>query len=180
MSLKTDFFGIGNLSKLRVTVMMAFFAAISIVFGKFLALSVGETLRFSFENTPILLSGMLFGGIPGALTGLIADILGCILRGYAINPIITIGAVVIGFMGGLFSYRKKKFVNILLSVLFAHVFGSIIIKTIGLSVILNYPFWITLFQRFLNYVIISLTEIVFFYTLFKSKTFIKQSQQLLR
>lgn len=159
---------------------MALFSAISIILGKFLAVSIGETLRFSFENTPLLLAGMLFGSIPGAITGIVADLLGCLLRGYAINPIITLGATVIGFMGGLFAYKQKNLPNILLSVLFAHVIGSIIIKTIGLCVILNYPFWLTLFQRSLNYILVSIPDAFILCCLFKNKNFNRQIKSFLR
>ncbi len=175
-----DLFGILNLSKLKVTVMMAILAAVSIVFGKFLALPIGEILRFSFENTPLLLSGILFGSIPGAITGIVADLLGCLLRGYSINIIITLGAAVIGFIGGIFAYKSKNILNILLSVLFAHILGSVIIKTVGLSIVLNYPFWITLFQRSLNYVIVAISDAVILICLFKNKSFIKQTKTFLR
>lgn len=180
MSNKSNILGIINLSSLKSTTLMAIFAAISIVLGKFLALSFGETLRFSLENTTILLAGMLFGCIPGIVTGIVADLLGCILRGYAINPIITLGAAVIGFMGGLFAYHKKNFLNILFAVLSAHLLGSVIIKTVGLSVILNYPFLITLAQRFLNYTIISAADLLVLCSLFKNKNLTRQLQLFLR
>ena len=46
----------GNLRLLAVS---AFLAALSIICGKYLALSLGNVLRFSFENLPILLAGMM-------------------------------------------------------------------------------------------------------------------------
>ena len=67
-------------------VVCAFLVALSIVCGKFLAIPVGEILRFSFENLPILFAGLAFGPVAGALVGVCADLLGCVLRGYAINP----------------------------------------------------------------------------------------------
>ena len=47
-------------SNLRLLAVSAFLAALSIVCGKYLALPVGNVLRFSFENLPILLAGMMF------------------------------------------------------------------------------------------------------------------------
>ena len=61
---------------LRVTVALSLMVAISIVCGKYLAFSVGEFLRFSFENLPIILSGILFGPAAGALVGIVADLVG--------------------------------------------------------------------------------------------------------
>lgn len=175
-----DILGLGNLKKLKTMILVGIFAAISILLGKFLAISIGETLRFSFENTTIILSGMLFGPITGAVTGLVADLLGCLLRGYSINFIITFGAVSIGFLAGLFSYRKKSTINIILSVIISHVLGSVIIKTFGLSIVLSYPFWITLFQRSINYAIVSLAEIILLIIIFKNKSFERQLREFLR
>ena len=83
---------------LRVTVFSALLAAISIVCGKYLAFNMGDFLRFSFENLPIIFAGMAFGPLIGALVGVVADLVGCLLVGYAINPIITVGAAAIGLI----------------------------------------------------------------------------------
>ena len=52
---------------LTVLVISAFLAAISIVCGKYLAIRGGDVMRFSFENMPILMAGMLFGPVIGAV-----------------------------------------------------------------------------------------------------------------
>ncbi len=167
-----------NMSNLKVLVTAAFFSTISFVCGKFLAFNVGDTLRFSFENLPIILSGMLFGPMVGAVTGLAADIIGCILRGYTINPIVTFAAAFIGFSSGLvFDLSKKIRINlgIIITVLFCHITGSVIIKTVGLCFLPPYyPFAITLFQRIINYIVMAVLEIVVLEILFKNKYFYKQ------
>jgi ECF transporter S component (folate family) len=86
-----------NLSNTKVLAVSALFAAISIVCGKFLAFNVGDTLRFSFENLPIIIISIFFGPLSGMLCGVVADLLGCLLRGYAINPILTLASAYIGF-----------------------------------------------------------------------------------
>ena len=50
---------------LRVMVLCSVFVAISIVCGKYLAFNVGDFIRFSFENLPIIFAGMAFGYIAG-------------------------------------------------------------------------------------------------------------------
>ncbi len=165
-----------NLGNLKIMITAAVFAAISIVCGKFLAFPIGETMRFSIENLPLLLAGFLFGPTVGAITGLVADIVGCILRGYAINPIITVASVFIGFTSGaVFSLLKKANVHlrIIIAVVICHLVGSVIIKTIGLSIILGYPFALTLIQRVINYIIVALAEFAVLEILFKNKSFMK-------
>ena len=97
-----------NITNLKVLVTAALFSTISFVCGKFLAFNIGDTVRFSFENLPIILCGMAFGPAVGALTGLAADIIGCILRGYAINPVLTFAAAFIGFSSGAIFNSSKK------------------------------------------------------------------------
>ena len=115
----------------RLLVRLALFAALSAVLKP---LQIGnDFLRFSFENTPILLCGYLFGPVCGAITGAVGDLLGCLICGYAINPIITLGAGLFGCMAGLFGERGiAKKPRLWLSIASAYFVGSLIVKSFGL------------------------------------------------
>ena len=93
-----------------VLTLMAMLAAMSIVFGKFLAFNAGP-FRISFENLMLLMAGIVLGAPAGFLTGVIADVVGCLMVGYAINPIITLGAGCIGLVSGLL-FRMLKDVKV--------------------------------------------------------------------
>ena len=156
----------------RVMAMSAVLAAMSIVCGKYLAFGVGQVLRFSFENLPILVSGILFGPLVGAAVGVVADLIGCILVGYAINPILTVGAAVIGFSGGLIYRLTGKLpeaIRILLSVGIAHLMGSILIKTLGLAAFYDMPVGLLMLWRALNYLIVGGVEYALIYFIMKNK-----------
>lgn len=166
-----------NITNLKVLVTAALFSTISFVCGKFLAFNIGDTVRFSFENLPIILCGMAFGPAVGALTGLAADIIGCILRGYAINPVLTFAAAFIGFSSGAIFNSSKKInlhIRLICTVLFCHILGSVIIKTVGLCIWYSLPFYVTLWQRIINYVIVAAAEIIILELLFKNNYFYKQ------
>ena len=142
----------------QITVRLALFAAISIVLGKFLQIPIGESIRISFENLTLILAGYLYGPLAGVLCAVCADLLGCILRAYAINPIIMAGAAVIGLFAGAFGRKgffKKP--SLALSVAFAHVCGSMIIKSIGLKVYFATP-WIELLPRIPIYIVVGSIE----------------------
>lgn len=164
-----------SLFPLKALVMMAMLSAISIIFGKYLAIPGGDILRFSFENLPIIFAGIAFGPLGGALVGTVADLIGCVLVGYAINPIVTAGAFAIGFFSGLCYHLLKSvfgFGNALsvnLSVTVAHIIGSVIIKTFGLAVFYDMPFFILMLWRLLNYVIVGSVEAMLLYFLLKNK-----------
>lgn len=147
----------------------------SIVFGKYLSFTMG-VFRISFENLPILMAGIFFGPIVGMVVGAVADIVGCVLVGYNIIPIITIGAVLIGGISGiLFKILKvipKKPISLYLSVLIAHIIGSMIVKSIGLALYYGTPFQ-TIILRVPLYLVISFVEFYIIYLLMKNKSFMK-------
>ena len=165
---------------LRLTVFSALLAAISIVFGKYLAFNAGEFIRFSFENLPILFAGMAFGPIIGAAVGAVADLIGCLLVGYAINPIITIGAAAIGAVAGIYHFLpeassfRAHLLKISLTVFSAHLIGSVLIKSFGLSVFYDMPLIILMLWRLLNYVIVGTVEGFILYHLMKNKRLVHE------
>ncbi len=157
---------------LRVLAFAAVLAAMSIVCGKYLGIRVGDILRFSFENLPILLAGMMFGPVVGSVVGVVADLVGCVLVGYAINPIVTIGAAVIGLLSGILyrgTARLPTFARVLLTVGVAHFLGSVVIKTLGLSAFYDLPVVILMLWRLLNYVIVGGLECLLIYPILKNK-----------
>jgi len=165
---------------LRVMIVSALFVALSIIFGKYLAINPNEFVRISFENLPILMGGIFFGPLVGACIGATADLLGCLMVGYTINPIITLGAVSIGFISGLISscFKRKNSVLCLgLSVFIAHIIGSMIIKSLGLHFWYNVPFSLLVF-RIPNYLIISFVEFLIIILLLKNKAFTAQIEKI--
>ena len=156
-------------------VFAALLSALSIVCGKYLAFNMGDIMRFSFENLPIIFAGIAFGPIVGAAVGVVSDLLGCVLVGYAIIPLITVGAGSIGFISGLFWFipkTKSKLMHIVyfsLTVFLAHFIGSVIIKSFGLSAFYDMPIIILMLWRLLNYVIVGSVEGVLLYHLLRNK-----------
>ena len=168
-------------SNLRLLAVSAFLAALSIVCGKYLALPVGNVLRFSFENLPILLAGMMFGPITGMLVGVVADIIGCIMVAYPINPLVTVGAACIGLFGGLlFRFAKKLPLlwQTCFTVILTHLVASVIVKTYGLARYYDMPFYVLMLWRLLNYTIVGVAEWLLLYTVLKNKALRRRFEEL--
>lgn len=168
-------------SNLRLLAVSAFLAALSIVCGKYLALPVGNVLRFSFENLPILLAGMMFGPITGALVGIVADVLGCVMVAYTINPLVTLGAACIGLLGGaLFRLTKKLPLlwQTCITVILTHLVASVIVKTFGLAAYYDMPFHILLLWRLLNYAVVGVVEWLLLYTILKNQALRRSFESL--
>ena len=123
----------------RVLILSALFIAASIVLGKYLSFTVG-TIR---------MAGIMFGPLIGLAVGVGADIIGCLMVGYTISPIITLGAGCVGFFSGLFSmflFKKNKTLNIAFAVAAAHIIGSMIVKSYGLHVYYGSPLKVLLLR----------------------------------
>ena len=161
-------------SSLTLIVILSLMSALSIVLGKYLAVNIGTVLRLSLENLPIIFSGIAFGPLCGAAVGLVSDLVGCLLVGYEINPIVTLGAVAIGLSSGIVAWifsrtgYSRLWLTVALAELSAHLLGSVIIKTAGLSAYYDMPFIILVLWRLLNYVIIAIPEGALVYLLLKN------------
>ena len=166
---------------LRVLATASFLAALSIVCGKYLAISIGNVMRFSFENLPILIASMMLGPVVGMLTGIVADLVGCFLVGYAINPMVTLGAACVGLVGGILFRllsRLPLFVRVSFSTLTAHFCGSVLVKTWGLAVFYDMPFHALLLWRLLNYAIVGVAEGLLLYYLLKNRAIRRRFESL--
>ncbi len=157
---------------LTLTAALSALSAVGIILGKFLAFNITEFMRFSLENISIIFAGIVFGPIAGFAVGMVQDLIGCICVGYAINPIITLGCCVSGLLSGLvFKYlgKVKTKLKVVLSVACAHLIGSVIIKSAGLSVFYGLPYFETVLWRILNYSIVGAIEAILLCLMLKSK-----------
>ena len=168
---------------LRITIILALMVAISILMGKYLAIRGGDVMRFSLENTPIILSGIAFGPGAGALVGLVADIVGCVMVGYTINPLVTLGAVAIGLISGLVPRILAKIningkMSLAITVAVAHLVGSVVIKTLGLAAYYDMPLVILMLWRVLNYLIVGALDGIVVHILLGHRAIDKQIKEL--
>ncbi len=159
----------------RVLTMSAMLTAVSIVIGIFCKtfLNFGMGLfRITFENFPIILSGIMFGPWVGAMVGVASDMLSYMLstQSFAISPIVTVGAALVGLVSGWISHhviKKDGMTRIVLSVISAHIVGSMIVKSIGLFV---YYDWLVLW-RIPLYTVIATLETIVLVAMYKNKNF---------
>lgn len=145
---------------IRRMVFASMLAAMSIILGKYLAFTQ-PAYRISFENLPVLIAGIYLGPVYGLAVGGIADLLGSLLVGYDINPIIAIGASSIGLVSGIVWRLLKRLNNLArsaITVASAHLIGSVIIKTTGIWLYYSSPFLFTLGIRTLNYLCLGIVE----------------------
>ena len=158
----------------RVTT-AAMMTALSVVIGIFCKnyLNFGAGLfRITFENLPIIICGIVSGPVIGGIVGLLSDLISYLLsaQAYPPNLIVTLGAAAVGFISGFISrvaLRKKGCAQIIVSGIFAHLIGSILIKSIGLYQFFGWA----VFWRIPTYAVIAAVEITVLCLLYKNATF---------
>ncbi len=165
----------------RLTV-AAMLCAMSVVIGIFCKtlLNFGNGLfRVTFENLPIILSGILLGPVFGGLVGGAADLISYLLsaQAYPLNIIVTVGSVAIGVTSGIvskFIVKRSGYLQIILSAGFSHIVGSMIIKSIGLFTYYGY----SVLLRIPVCIIIASIEITILCMLYRSQNFKKITEDI--
>lgn len=154
----------------KALVLAAMLAAMGVVIGLFCKnFNLAPGIRITFENLPVVLSGILCGPIVGGLVGSVSDLCAGILTGQAMNPLINIGAFAVGFAAGIVPIfiRKRGMLQIATADLFGHLVGSMVIKTIALYEWFGAP----VFLRIPVEIAIVLIEILILCFLFRRKSF---------
>ena len=148
-------------NSVRTLTMLALLVAMSIVFSRVLSISTGF-VRFNLGSLPVLLAALLFGPGAGFAVGAVADMIGGTLSGYAINPLITLGAGSIGLTAGLLWRALPNLrlgLRTQISVFAGHAVGSIVINSLALHLFYNYP-WSVLVTRIPNALVLAAVNTV--------------------
>ncbi len=161
-------------SSVKALTLAAMLTAMSVVIGIFCKnfMDFGGIFRVTFENFPIILSGIVFGPVVGGLVGAVSDMISYMLstQSFAISPIITVGAAFVGITAGVVSryvIKKEGNAKIIVSSILSHLVGSVIIKSIGLYV---YFGWVVLY-RIPIYIGIAAIETFLICLMYKNKSF---------
>lgn len=114
----------------KVVTRAAILTAISIVLSRFLSIFISQTLKIGFSSIPLMLCGLMFGPLVGAMSGLAADLIGAmIFLGGQFHLGFTLSSVLIAVIPALvkkYLIRDKKnstlliVVSVILTFLVAH------------------------------------------------------------
>lgn len=157
----------------RSLTIAAMLTAVSVIIGIFCKnlLNFGNGLfRITFENLPIILSGILFGPLVGGLVGIATDLISYLLSNqvYPPNLIVTLGAFLIGVLSGAVSRLpfRRETARVILSASVAHLIGSVLVKSFGL-----YQYYgVLVLWRIPLYLVISSVEILLLCLLLRRKS----------
>lgn len=99
---------------IRTLVILALLASLGAIFSAFLSVELNftgvKTVEVSLTPIPVMLAGIFFGPLAGALTGFVADMAGFFMgvQSGAYNPVFSLTMALFGVIAGLFYLRSKK------------------------------------------------------------------------
>lgn len=163
---------------IRALCAAALLSALAVVISSICkSFTVTMSVRITFENFPLILSGYILGPWAGLLSGLCAD-LASTAATYGIgqiNPILTLGSAFVGFTSGIISHyiiKKKSSSQILITVFCSHILSNMLIKTVGLYLYYHTP-PVEIAARILVYTGIAIIESFLMIVLTRSRGFSK-------
>lgn len=129
----------------RTLVFLGLLVAMHIVLVRIVVIDLGS-YRITIGSICTILAGLWFGPVAGGVSGLISDILGCILKGYAVNPLITVAAILWGVIPALMrplmaGGKVRKTAMLCVSVVVTAILSTLVFTTAGLVLLLGYNFY---------------------------------------
>ena len=159
----------------KTLVTLALLSAIEVVLARLIVPMPNATTRFSIEAVPIIVAGLLFGPVSGALVGLVGDAVGCLFSGFGYNPLFALPPALIGICSGLLRpllYVDICYWRILLSFLPAILLGNVLWQSYWLSFFYGtHSFVWFLGSRALQFILTALADAAIVLALFKSRMF---------
>lgn len=168
-----------RLWRLTISAMFIAMSVVISIFCKSLLNFAGGLLRITFENLPIILSGIALGPATGAVVGLSADLVGYMLSGqaYPLDPMVTLASALVGIISGVVSryiIKKRGSLQVIVSGASAHILCSMLLKSVALYKIYG---WAVL-VRIPIYSVVGALEIMLLCLLFKQQGFSKLIEEI--
>ena len=143
---------------LKTLVFMALLVAMHLVLTRVLVIDLGA-YRISVGSVCTILAGLWLGPVAGGVCGFASDIIGCFMKGYAVNPFITVAAILWGVLPALvrplIANKKKtgKTVGICVPIVVTAILSSLVLTTAGLVIMLGYNFYAIMPGRLIQFAI---------------------------
>ena len=124
----------------KTLVFLALLVAIQLVLYRVLVIDLG-VYRITLGTIATVLAGLWMGPVAGGVEGGVADIIGCFMKGYGVNPLITLSAitwgVVAGAAGKLMAEKSRKVKTVIMcaGIVISGVVGTLGFTTAGLVMI---------------------------------------------
>lgn len=165
-------------NKIRTMTSIAMLTAISVVLARLLALFYTGEIRLSLGNIPVMFAGIFFGPLAGGICGLLADFIGCLIKGEAYFIPLALSPFLVGFIPGMVaktaSRKTKKGISGVFTlgttIIITNILTAILWSTYALSLLIGKGFFILLPGRAFETALQTIIEIIILYILLNNAT----------
>lgn len=158
---------------IKTVVFAGVLIAMNIILTRFLAIDLGTSLRITFGAVPIFLAGLWMGPVTGAICGGIGDFIGCILKGYTLNPFIMMTSMLAGILAGVckrYVFKGKLDTKRIAVIVILHgLLGSMGFTTIGLHLYYATPWAVLIPSRAVQTVGLVIANTILVSVLYRSE-----------
>ncbi|MBP0963173.1 MAG: folate family ECF transporter S component [Oscillospiraceae bacterium] len=158
---------------LRLMVVVALLTAMQIIFSRLLSYSVWN-MKIGLAFVPVMLAGMVFGPLAGALVGGLSDFIGALL--FPIGPYFpgfTLTAALTGAMFGWVLHKRQHFGRVCGVVLFNQLVLGLLVNSFWISVLYGSSYTGLLLSRLLQYAILVPIEVIITWIFVRALTPVK-------
>jgi riboflavin transporter len=153
--------------KTRNLIYCALFAALGAIFSAYLSIEIpmggSKIVEISLTPVFVMLAGILFGPLLGALTGFVADTAGFFMgvQHGAYNPAFAITMAIFGLIAGLMFLKQQRYswIRVLLLCIIAQLICSVGLNTLAIYYFYGVPLKVLFVPRLLA----ALVEIPVYY-----------------
>ena len=162
--------------KTNKLIALALLVATNIILTRFLSFYIpifgANAVRAGLGHVPIILSGILFGPVAGAMVGVVGDVLGTLLFSpFPYFPGFTLSAALIGIISGLLIKLVEKqpvgFIQMLGLVYVAELPTSVFMNTKFISMISGVPYAYLLLPRVATTAVLVIGYSIILFVLYK-------------
>ena len=153
----------------RKTIILGLLIALHIVTGRLLSIELSPSLRITISSSFVMLAGLWFGPVAGALAGIVADILGSFIKGYSPFLPLTVTPMALGLLMGFFAPFLKKRKNILyygICIIGSTLLASGVYSSFAFSLLYKAPMYIYLPGRLIQAAVTGVVNTIIVYTLY--------------
>lgn len=139
---------------------LALLTALLIVISMFCTIKT-EIVNITLTFIPVVIAARLYGAAGAAAVAGLGDFIGWVVRPLgAFYPPITVTAMIVGVIFGLFLKNSSSFLRILASVLITQFIFSAFVTPIWLHLLYDYPYFPTVIARIPQILIMTAIELI--------------------
>ena len=148
--------------KLYDLIIIALFIALEVIFDRFLSINQWN-IKIGIGFLPAAIIAYRYGATGAIIVSAMSDFIGAIL--FPFGPYyfpFTAAAAINGLILGIFLYKNRKFINIILSTLLSGIICTLLLNTLFICLLYGGDYWAVMISRIPQFIFTLVAETILF------------------